>query len=88
MYLTFVFYLPEDVCMAGRNVQEFIIQSEHKVFPWLQTFVTRKLRGMQTYFLSLLKLVSKILCHVFIVMLQLHGLLVSKNMFVFHVVFL
>jgi len=35
------------------------IQGEHKVFPWLQTFVTRKLRGIQTYFLSLFKLVSK-----------------------------
>jgi len=55
------------------------IQGEHKVFPRLQTFITRKLRGIQTYFfLPLLKLVSKILCHVFIVMLQLHNLLVSK----------
>ena len=26
-----------------------IIQSEHKVFPWLQTFITRKLRGIKTY---------------------------------------
>ena len=26
------------------------IQGEHKVFPWLQTFLTRKLRGIQTYF--------------------------------------
>jgi len=26
------------------------IQGEHKVFPWLQTFVTRKLRGIQIYF--------------------------------------
>jgi len=40
---------------------------EHKVFPCLQTFTTRKLRGIQTYFLPLPKLVSKILCHVFIV---------------------
>jgi len=24
------------------------IQGEHKVFPWLQTFITRKLRGIQT----------------------------------------
>jgi len=30
------------------------------------------------FFLPLLKLVSKILCHVFIVMLQLRNLLVSK----------
>ena len=26
------------------------IQGEHKVFPWLQIFITRKLRGIQTYF--------------------------------------
>ena len=25
------------------------VQGEHKVFPWLQTFFTRKLRGIQTY---------------------------------------
>ena len=25
------------------------IQGEHKVFPWLQTFITRKLRGIKTY---------------------------------------
>jgi len=37
--------------------------SEHKVFSWLHTFITRKLRGIQTYFLPLVKLVSKILCH-------------------------
>jgi len=43
-------------------------QGEHKVFPRLQTFITRKLRGIQTFFiLPLLKLVSKILCHLFIV---------------------
>ena len=24
------------------------MQGEHKVFPWLQTFITRKLRGIQT----------------------------------------
>jgi len=28
----------------------FNIQGEHKVFPWLQTFITRKLRGIQTHF--------------------------------------
>jgi len=34
------------------------VQGEHKVFPWRQTFITRKLRGIQTYFfLPLLKLV-------------------------------
>ena len=47
------------------------IQDEHKVFPWLQTFITRKLCGIQIYiFLPLFKLVSKTLCHMFIVMLQ------------------
>jgi len=25
-----------------------IIQGEHKFFPWLQTFITRKLCGIQT----------------------------------------
>jgi len=35
-----------------------IIQGEHKVFPWLQTFIRRKLRGIQTYFFTI-KLVSK-----------------------------
>jgi hypothetical protein len=55
------------------------IQGEHNFFPWLQTFITRKLRGIQTYFvLPLFKIVSKILYHVFIVMLQLHNLLASK----------
>ena len=54
------------------------IQGEHKVFPWLQTLIKRKLRGINTYFffLPLLELVSKILCRV-----QFE----KKNMFVFHV---
>jgi hypothetical protein len=30
------------------------IQGEHKVFPWLQTLITRKLRATQTYFLPVL----------------------------------
>jgi len=38
----------------------FDLQGEHKVFPSLQTFIKRKLRGIQTYFLTLLKLISKI----------------------------
>jgi hypothetical protein len=42
------------------------------------------------FFLPLLKLVSKILCHVFIVMLQLRVFIVMLllRVFVFHVVFL
>jgi len=30
------------------------IQGEHKVFPWLQTFITRKLHGIQTYFFTII----------------------------------
>jgi hypothetical protein len=29
------------------------VQGEHKVFPWLQTFITRKLHGIQTYFFTI-----------------------------------
>jgi len=35
------------------------LQGEHKVFTLLQTFIMRKLREIRTYFLPLLKLVSK-----------------------------
>jgi len=34
----------------GRRAQSWIIQGEHKVFSWAQTFITRKLLGIQTYF--------------------------------------
>jgi len=27
-----------------------VLQDEHKVFPWLQTFITRNLCGIQTFF--------------------------------------
>jgi len=51
----------------GIFLSSFNIQGEHKVFPWLQTFITRKLRGIQTFFfLPLFKLVSKILCNAYI----------------------
>jgi len=30
-----------------------IIQGEHKAFPWLQTFITRKLRGIQNIFFTI-----------------------------------
>jgi len=40
------------------------IQGEHKVFPWLRTFITRKIRRIQTYFfyhyLTLRRLMSYI----------------------------
>ena len=32
---------------------EMYIQGEHKFFPLLQTFITRKLRGIQTYFFNI-----------------------------------
>ena len=53
----------------------------HKESSWKQgnIFITRKLRGIQTYFLTLLKLVSKILCHVLIVMLQLQILQIWRQ---------
>ena len=51
---------------------KMIVQGEHKVFPWLQTFITRKLREIQTFFLPLLKLVSKILCHLFILYIYIY----------------
>jgi hypothetical protein len=63
------------------NVEE--VQGEHKVFPLLQTFITRKLRGIQTYFCHYLNyflkffVVCLLLCHsciTCIVMLQLHNM--------------
>jgi len=35
---------------ASMGLIQAILQGEHKVFPWLQTFITRKLRGIHTYF--------------------------------------
>jgi hypothetical protein len=35
-----------DVIIKATNKMQ--LQSEHKVFTWLQTFITRKLRGIQT----------------------------------------
>jgi len=31
-------------------VKNMNIQGEHKIFPLLQSFITRKLRGIQAYF--------------------------------------
>jgi len=52
-----------------------------KSFPDYKHLLQENYVEYKHIFLPLLKLVSKILCHVLIVMLQLH-------MFVFHVVFL
>ena len=49
-----------------------------KSFPGYKHLLPEKYVEYKHIFLPLLKLVSKILCHVFIVMLQLHNLLVSK----------
>ena len=58
-------YMEPNPCSSRRHsvychdVRE--VQGEHKFLPRLQTFITRKLRGIQIYFfLPLLKLVSKI----------------------------
>jgi hypothetical protein len=47
--------LPSLFCCDSYNIMNdvifkmwfLIIQGEHKVFPWLQIFITRKLRGIQ-----------------------------------------
>ena len=53
-YTVFVlFFVPlkSDVQKVSANfAKEVTIQGEHKFFPWLQTFITRKLRGIQTNF--------------------------------------
>ena len=59
------------------NPYHLHIQGEHKVFPCLQTSYKKTTWNTNKYFLTLIKLVSKILCHVFIVLLQLYNLLVS-----------
>jgi len=57
----------DSVCFRGRGVEflkaievkgehKVYIQGEHKFFPLLQTFITRKLRGIQTYFFLLVTL--------------------------------
>jgi len=38
--------------IVSRLLQMGNIQDEHKVFSRLQTLITRKLRGIQTYFLK------------------------------------
>jgi hypothetical protein len=40
------------------------LQGEHKAFPWLQTFITRKLCRIQTYFLRVL--ITKLMHNSFI----------------------
>jgi hypothetical protein len=53
------------------------IQGEHKVFPWLQTFITRKVRGIQTFlFQNVTQLQKSFLQHISTlkhVLLLLHG---------------
>ena len=43
---------PQRYISESRNLPK--IQGQHKVFPWLQTFVTRKQRGIQTYLWKIL----------------------------------
>ena len=41
------------VCCKKNYIKpKYNVQSEHKFFRWLQTFITRKLRGKQTYFFT------------------------------------
>jgi len=50
-----------------------------KSFPDYKHLLQENCVKYKDFFLPLLKLVSKILCHVFIVMLQLHNPLVAKQ---------
>ena len=56
-------------CLMMDRTVNLNVQGEHEVFPWLQIFITRKLLYVEYkhIFLTLFKLVSKILCHVSIV---------------------
>jgi hypothetical protein len=58
-----------------------LIQGEHKVFPSLQTFITRELRGIKIFFFQKCNSTQD----VFLETNLSNG---KKNMFVFHVVFL
>ena len=49
-----------------------------KSFPYYKYLLHENYVEYKHIYLPFLKLVSKILCHVFTVMLQLHNLLVSK----------
>jgi hypothetical protein len=52
-------------CWRETEPKENFIQGDHKVFPWLQTFITRKLRGIQTYiFLRVTQLKKFFLQHI------------------------
>jgi hypothetical protein len=47
------FSIATRLCKKKRRVMHesiYKVQGEHKVFPWLQIFITRKLRGIQTCF--------------------------------------
>ena len=55
-------WIPNACLLHVRPFSHPIIQGEHKVFPWWQTFVTRKLREIQTYtILTILMCCKKLL---------------------------
>jgi len=40
-----------ELCLNfSQKSKGMVLHGEHKVFPWLQTFITRKLRGIKIYF--------------------------------------
>ena len=40
-----------ELCLNfSQKSKGMVLHGEHKVFPWLQTFITRKLRGIKTFF--------------------------------------
>jgi len=36
--------------------KNYDIQGEHRVFKWLQTFITRNLRGIRIYYFNVMQL--------------------------------
>jgi hypothetical protein len=46
------------------------LEGEHKVFPRLQTFITRKLRGIQTFFFSKYNSTQEVILQLTLVMVK------------------
>jgi len=72
-------HVAKHLTAATWNVHVFIYRVGIKSFPDYKYLLQENYVEYKLFFLPLLKLVSKILCHVFIVMLQLHNLLVAKQ---------
>jgi len=86
-YYTYVFLVCSCVCWLVSILVVYLnmillYRVSINSFPYFKHLLQENyVKCKHIFFLPLLKLVSKIFCHVFIIKLQ-------KNMFVFHVVFL